>query len=65
MDIIVGNNHVLTVTPGNVCGEHALLTGRRRNACAICASEGYLDTVADDWLAWSFQCNFMFEPFLL
>jgi serine/threonine protein kinase len=40
VDIIVGNNHVLTATPGNVCGEHALITGRRRNACAICASEG-------------------------
>jgi hypothetical protein len=23
-----------------------------------------LDTVADVWLAWGFQCNFMFEPIL-
>jgi CRP-like cAMP-binding protein len=38
VDVRVGGNHVLTATPGNVCGEHSLIMGRRRNSTAICAS---------------------------
>ena len=28
------------------------------------AKRANLETVADVWLAWGFQCNFMFEPVL-
>jgi len=28
-----------SVAPGNICGEHSLLTGKLRNSSALCASE--------------------------
>uniref|UniRef100_A0A6U6L9S7 Uncharacterized protein n=1 Tax=Odontella aurita TaxID=265563 RepID=A0A6U6L9S7_9STRA len=38
VDIVVGNKLVLSATPGNICGEHSVITGQRRNSKAICAS---------------------------
>jgi len=38
VDIKVRGEHVFTATPGNLCGEHSVLTGQRRNSTAICAS---------------------------
>lgn len=40
VDIIIDGKNVLTATPGNICGEHSVLTGRLRNCTAICAAEG-------------------------
>ena len=38
VDIKVRGEHVFTATPGNLCGEHSVLTGQKRNSTAICAS---------------------------
>jgi hypothetical protein len=32
--------------------------------CRGIHAKANLNTVADVWLAWGFQCNFMFEPVL-
>lgn len=40
VDILVGDKKVLTATPGNITGEHALITGRPRNSSALCISDG-------------------------
>ena len=39
VDIIVNDKRVLSVLPGNVCGEYSVINGRNRNCTAICASE--------------------------
>jgi serine/threonine protein kinase len=39
VDIFVGGKKVLTATPGNLCGEHSVLTGRCRNSTAVCATK--------------------------
>ena len=39
VDVHVRGKHVFTATPGNLCGEHSVLTGQRRNSTAICASQ--------------------------
>jgi len=38
VDIKVRGEHVFTATPGNLCGEHSVLTGQKRNSTATCAS---------------------------
>ena len=38
VDVQVRGKHVFTATPGNLCGEHSVLTGQNRNSTAICAS---------------------------
>jgi len=37
--ITVDDKNVLTVLPGNICGEHSVLTRRLRNSTAMCLSE--------------------------
>jgi serine/threonine protein kinase len=37
--ILENDNHVFTAKPGNIFGEHSLLTHRRRNCTALCGSE--------------------------
>lgn len=39
VEISVDEKNVLNVLPGNICGEHSLLTGRLRNSTARCVSE--------------------------
>ena len=39
VDITVQGKNVFSVTPGNVCGEHSVLTGKARNTSAVCVSE--------------------------
>ena len=38
VDVQVRGKHVFTATPGNLCGEHSVLTGQKRNSTAICSS---------------------------
>lgn len=38
VDVIIDEKKVFGVTPGNVCGEHSLLTGKPRNTRALCVS---------------------------
>ena len=38
VDVQIRGKHVFTATPGNLCGEHSVLTGQKRNSTAICAS---------------------------
>jgi serine/threonine protein kinase len=38
VDLLVGDNRVFSAFPGNVFGEHSVLTGRHRNATALCSS---------------------------
>ena len=40
VDIVAGGKQVFTVFPGNVFGEYSVITGRRRNCSAICATPG-------------------------
>jgi serine/threonine protein kinase len=37
--IEVKDQNVLTVLPGNICGEHSVITGRKRNCSALCLSD--------------------------
>jgi CRP-like cAMP-binding protein len=39
IDITIRDRLVFTATPGNLCGEHSLITGRPRNVTATCASK--------------------------
>jgi hypothetical protein len=39
VDISVGNHTVLSLQPGEMCGEHSLMLGRPRNVTAKCVSE--------------------------
>jgi len=39
VDVVVKDKNVFSVTPGNICGEHSLLTGKPRNSSAFCISE--------------------------
>jgi len=39
VDIDVRDKQVFSATPGNICGEHSVITGQRRNTTAICATE--------------------------
>mmetsp|Transcript_12786 Transcript_12786/g.27650 ORF Transcript_12786/g.27650 Transcript_12786/m.27650 type:complete len:823 (-) Transcript_12786:77-2545(-) len=38
VDVKVRGKQVFSATPGNLCGEHSVLTGQKRNSTAICAS---------------------------
>eukprot|EP00550_Attheya_septentrionalis_P001543 CAMPEP_0198291050 /NCGR_PEP_ID=MMETSP1449-20131203/8707_1 /TAXON_ID=420275 /ORGANISM="Attheya septentrionalis, Strain CCMP2084" /LENGTH=853 /DNA_ID=CAMNT_0043989641 /DNA_START=254 /DNA_END=2815 /DNA_ORIENTATION=+ len=39
VNVTVENNLVFSMKPGDICGEHSLLTGRRRNTSAMCHSD--------------------------
>lgn len=38
VDVLMGDKKVLTSTPGNIVGEHAVITEKKRNSTAICVS---------------------------
>jgi serine/threonine protein kinase len=35
----VNNQNVFSALPGNICGEHSVITGRKRNSSAVCLSD--------------------------
>jgi CRP-like cAMP-binding protein len=39
LDVIVKEKQVFSVTAGNICGEHSVMTGRPRNTTAVCVSD--------------------------
>lgn len=53
VDIRIQHNAVFSVYPGNIFGEHAVITGKRRNCDALCVSkEG---CVAQELQGWQFR----------
>jgi CRP/FNR family cyclic AMP-dependent transcriptional regulator len=40
VDLLVDGHTVLTLEPGEMCGEHTLITGFSRNVSAKCVSDG-------------------------
>jgi serine/threonine protein kinase len=37
--IEVNDQNVFSALPGNICGEHSVITGRKRNSSAVCVSD--------------------------
>jgi len=37
--VLVQGQHAFTATPGNICGEYSLMTGRPRNSSALCVTD--------------------------